>query len=135
MNEPYRTPDAVLALEQQLRDKASECEDLRAENLKLKTKLAARDPLDAKDARAQWTNRLLILGFAVIVLSVIFVIFRYAMAPTVEGACRDAVIRTSDINPTCPYGGQVATLLSEDRLKCTCPTPAAAGSPSAASTQ
>lgn len=131
MNEPYRAPDAVLALEQQLRDKASECEDLRAENIELKAKLAARDPEDASDARA-WTSRLLILGVVAIVLFVVFAIFRYAMAPTVEGACRDAVINNAHdgFDARCPYGGQVATPLGDNKLKCMCPAPAAASAPS-----
>ena len=122
----YRTPPEILKLEEQLRDKSSECEELRSANLDLKTKLARKtDPADAKDAREWWTWRLAWCLLAGLAAFITYAIWKYSMLPTPpEGSCREVIIDTDNYSfKECPYGGQTAVPVgpADDHMfKCTC---------------
>lgn len=127
MTEPYRTPPEIIQLEQQLRDKSEECEDLRRERDEFEDALRTLRENDNQNAREWWTWRLGWLLAASVALALIYAIWTYNMKPEAEGACREILLADHGGLVACPYGGQIATPVG-DRIKCTCPTAAPAGS-------
>jgi hypothetical protein len=126
----YRTPPEVLLLNNQLSDKTRECEDLRAEILELKERLAKakrRDPQELRDAHGWWTWRIFWAFCAAVIISISYFIWRYNMKPEIEGTCREVLLADNDFEKKCPFAGQVQTAIG-DRVKCACPTVAPAGS-------
>ncbi len=129
---PFRAPDEVLKLEQQLREKNEECEDLRREVQEAEELAAAARRIssdDAKNAREWWTWRLVWVLAAACALALIFWGYSATMRPEVEGDCRDAVVKPYNGTYECPYAGQSLSAVGEEgQVKCTCPTVAPAGS-------
>lgn len=126
-NDPYRAPDAVLKLEQQLHAKQAECEDLRREVSELEDELNRVEEVnesDRKNAREWWTWRLAWVLAAICVVLTIGAVWSCEMRPPPpEGACRDVSIKIGDFDEKCPYAGQVMTDVAGGRVKCTCPSP------------
>lgn len=135
---PFRTPPPVLKLEEQLRDAQAEIEDLRAENLDLKTKLVEhtrRNPEDARHARESWTWRLLIvcgIGFAT---WLVFLLKSCDPSPT-RDQCRDTVVNANgtDFGSTghysCTFPGQTMSPTTDPKVyRCTCPSSPASSAP------
>lgn len=121
MNEPYRAPDEVLKLEEQLREKSEECEDLRRE-LDEAEASARRDPFEERLKAEQWTWRIFYLVGAAVAISIAYFVWRYSMQPDVEGACRDVVIDVGSIHDhKCPYANQIMGEAKDNKVKCTCP--------------
>lgn len=130
----FRTPPPVLKLEEQLRDAQTEIEDLRAENLDLKTKLAEqkrRDPDELRNARDSWTLRLFIICAVGLISWLVFSLKDCKPPSNGDERCREAVINViEDGRYACSFPGQTMTPTADPKVyRCTCPSSPASSAP------
>lgn len=124
---PFRTPDEVLKLNEQLLEKSEECEDLRRECDDLADKLRREQQSNRDVARAKSNNRTITIVTLAAFGLLAWLILNMRQCEVEgskhpEGACRDAIVTVDGYGwDKCPYANQIMSEVKDNKVRCTCP--------------